>query len=46
MYHKEFPGASMASIDKQNPRFLQAYYAYTKHKSDIEEVLEKRRQTK
>lgn len=27
-YHKEFPGAQMNSYNKQNPRFLQAYFYF------------------
>lgn len=39
-YHKEFPGATMAGINTQTSRFLQAYYHYTTALKECEEKKE------
>jgi len=39
MYHKDFPGATMKSIENQNPRFLKAYYVYEKHLAEFKKEI-------
>ena len=35
-YYKDFPGATMSSIENQNARFLKAYYVYEQHLTEFE----------
>jgi len=42
-YHKSFPGASMSGVDKQNARFLEAYYVYENATSEYKAIIEKNR---
>ena len=42
-YHKDFPGASMANVDSQNSRFLQAYYLYEGHLAEFQKDMAKTR---